>query len=384
MIFVQSLHYRWAQNNAARFTKYFNLQYDRSRLIENLKRKERLPPKYMQLIEDAWNLLESIYPGRGDIQFVLEPKYKMHRNTYGINSQLEFYLFNRLEITRVYIIIHFPEITISNSSDEQLTIKNLYVRVPIELDYSEEQNIIFSTIQGTRSTMSPAEVFSVYQHSHLQGVDVKYGYDMDFQDFCTGSADINIITAELNSGYDVDILESLLYQIDTLIRWESLEGTPYRYIRNVSSKDYRISDCSDTTTIESSRLFMSNLRSFSSDFSLNLQWRFQDGKYAIVDNEQFEECFRLLLHRLMTDITIFYYKDERGEYYKSSRISDSLFRDSNNWIPFRRNKIRFKVEGEYRPPNGNKYIHPKIKNHVKQLLEQHVNLAKVREAAFNQ
>jgi hypothetical protein len=138
------------------------------------------------------------------------------------------------------IIIYYPNITISNEKNRQHSIKDLFVNLKFELNRKTKKvNII--GIFGRRATLTYEEVCSNYAHSHLNPNIVRYFDTKDknyFRNlitrFCTGSGEINILLAEYNSNdFSEDRFNLILVQLMTLISWESIEGTPYRYIGNI-------------------------------------------------------------------------------------------------------------------------------------------------------
>jgi len=386
--FDQSLHEHRILAKMSWVNKSFNLNYVRGTADSILSKRDRLPSeRYITIIRDAWELLEQIYPGRGDIQFRFEPHYKRHVNQYGSNLVNEFQLFDRVRVTAIYIMIHFPEIIIHNDNEGEHTIKDLYVRIPIEVNWRADSSIrrppfppVFNTIQGTRSTVSVAELESQYLHSHLPSMIMSRGLSMNFNEFCTGVGDIVHATSLLNNMYTKEGLELLLLEIDPFVRWESLEGGPHIRMESIALKDYTVNEPAITDCIGLYNKLLDSIKYY--DFPLELNWRFQNGRYEIIDDSTFEDYFRRRLAPYVSNTTFFLNKDEKGEYYAPPSYNESVTRESENWIPFRNNKIRFKAEGEFKRVDKVRYIHPKIKNYVKQHFEQFANKAKIREIAL--
>lgn len=129
--------------------------------------------------------------------------------------------------------ILYPEIEIFNSDDISHTIKNLIVYVSLmENTESESGEIGFGNIKGTRVTLSDSEFRVGYLHSHLHPYRMlPHNIFLNATSFCLGEGELG--TFLTNSYSDPDYVfdeisfESFLYLIDTLVEWESLEGTPY-------------------------------------------------------------------------------------------------------------------------------------------------------------
>ena len=148
-------------------------------------------------------LLEHIYPDRWSLSEFPTDEYPYH-----------YYL-------------HFPIIEISNSQNLKHTIKDLYVR------FQFNSIGILGDIDGTRATYNQAEFESLYSHSHLSSSAAK---DATWGGFCFGSESINNDIGTLQEEFHSIIFEALLFELETFLSWESLEGGPYRKIENISRR----------------------------------------------------------------------------------------------------------------------------------------------------
>jgi len=140
---------------------------------------------------------------------------------------------------RFYIIIHYPDFIISNKNGTTHPIKDLYVRFSVEL--KTDGKIYLSKIQGIRGTMTPMEISYGYIQSHLHPY---YGSDhvVNWQPFCLGKAPVELTRMVFNGEFNLDTFELFLYSIETFIKWESLDGGPYRQIGEM---DYKRKDTSN-------------------------------------------------------------------------------------------------------------------------------------------
>lgn len=134
-----------------------------------------------------------------------------------------------------YIIVHFPEFTITNELEETHTIKDMYVRITVN-----EDKTICPGIQGQRSTLTDKEYISDYTHSHLFG-----GHEC-YSSFCLGTGPIkNTLLSLVDSGSD-DLWLLFCGELEEFLKVESLSGGPYK----------KISDLSGPSTYGSSYCFM--------------------------------------------------------------------------------------------------------------------------------
>lgn len=134
---------------------------------------------------------------------------------------------------QVELIIHFPLIEITNSEKRKHIIQDLYVAIPMA--WKGDAGYINGGIEGIRATLTPEEAFSGYSHSHLPSYQRK---QPDWAEFCLGSGKGPMYSA-INSlvmleDWDLLKFEVLLMQLDKYVRWESLEGGPYRQIKEIA------------------------------------------------------------------------------------------------------------------------------------------------------
>ena len=168
----------------------------------------------------------------------------------------EIYTSERYELSPInnkknnkdyYLIIHFPEINITNSQGESHIIRDLYVRTVILLNpyrYWFGKNNNFS---GTRTTFTLEECASGYSHSHLHPGTIIHEFN---NEFCLGSGPIAVLFNEhsMENGKAIDnnddfinAFYSFLYTVNSYVSWESLEGMPYFKLRNILSLNNKIS-----------------------------------------------------------------------------------------------------------------------------------------------
>lgn len=135
----------------------------------------------------------------------------------------------------IFVMIHFPTITIENSNKIKYNIRDLYINIIFNLDALEPRVTLYS-IRGFRTTMTQAEIFTRYSHSHLGNINF---YDINstipVKPFCFGATDLSTLIGKLSLNCTRDWLgiETLFIQLAEFVKWESLEGTPHNYIESV-------------------------------------------------------------------------------------------------------------------------------------------------------
>ena len=203
--------------NAAWFTHQY--QKGRIKLLDN---SESISSRIFGQFKSAIRVVNDIYENDWDIAFDVKL----------IGKKVI------IEIIGIYIL--FPEVTINNRENRTHLIRDLLVL--IRLFNHENRNIKIAGLEGGRLTLSYAEYQSNYFHSHLSISKSSISRDMQLpylQGFCTGSGDINIYRSNINGdGFTEERFMRYAMQILSLVSYESIEGTPYRYIKNITSRPH--------------------------------------------------------------------------------------------------------------------------------------------------
>ena len=169
----------------------------------------------------------------------LHEMIKIFEQKFQENQDLAFEVRKNLEVfeLRPYFKILYPEIEITNTNKEKHTIKNLVVVFSLKWDSSFKKWKI-NDMTGLRLTLSYLELNKSYSHSHLNSNSITSKFkSMTSSKFCLGSSTLGMSIAEYNTESNKEqsnlVLEGILYTLDTYVTWESLEGVPYNYIRNL-------------------------------------------------------------------------------------------------------------------------------------------------------
>lgn len=123
------------------------------------------------------------------------------------------------------IVIKFPEYNISNSVGLYRNLKDTYV--VIKINTSNDRISLF----GCVATQDFEAFNSSYGHSHLPN-------NRAVSMFCLGSGPLSIMLNDysLNPDYEKALL--IMYNIDSYLKWESIEGKPHMYLQDIVGKCY--------------------------------------------------------------------------------------------------------------------------------------------------
>ena len=219
---LKDLKKQIALSGNIRDAAWFTQQYQKGR-IKLLNNSESISSIVFEQFKTAIRVINDIYDNSWDIAF--EVKKDLNNKIF-------------LEIKGIYIL--FPEINITNRDRANHTIKDLLVLIQL-YNYNNTALKIHS-LKGGRLTLSYAEYQSDYFHSHLPIFKNYISTRMDLpylSNFCTGSGEINIYQSNINGdGFNEERFIRYVMQIMSLVSYESIEGTPYRYIKSISVRPH--------------------------------------------------------------------------------------------------------------------------------------------------
>lgn len=245
----------------------------------------------------------------------------------------EFFFIDKYTLPKINII--YPKLKITNSRGNEHTIRDIVITLTLK---QYEGNLTIDTnIKGHRLTVSKEEYISGYQHSHLYPqVYDNYKFSINNNhSFCLGNNEIPEIIATFNDNQEIGTFELLILTLETMLVWESLEGTPYYYMREISSRAsgnerYIWNERHGNTIFE--YLKDSNLLSiFSYDMDIN--------KIRILENDLFED---VLLKLVIDELPVHLCMNIEGSTNEYRKVINN-----NNFISY--NPIYFIFKGQKIP-----------------------------------
>lgn len=129
-----------------------------------------------------------------------------------------------------YILVHFPNVRVTNEHDRFVDISHLWVKVGVKLSGAGTGFFTMS-----RSEYQLSHMQADYLHSHVSGIP----FD-DFTRFrspCLGSGPIKNTLATLALGYDEAMWQLFCLELDKYVRVESISGVPYKYLEKISNRE---------------------------------------------------------------------------------------------------------------------------------------------------
>ena len=311
----------------------------------------------------------------------------IYDNSWDINFKLAFHNKKlRIEIQGIYIL--FPIVNITNRNNKRHTIKDLLVE--IEISNSRNQNIKIENLRGGRLTLSYAEYQSDYFHSHLSTTkgDISSGMTLPYMDsFCTGSGEINIYQSNINGdGFTEERFMRYAMQILSLVSYESIEGTPYRFIERIR------------THSRSGSYFHLDNRKKELFFQKVINWYKQletipniditidsTNSYSVALNENFQKFVENVQYEDTDKARFFCILGENNNYYAYNSAPGFTTPPTVRTTFIFRSKVKNMVIEP--APQGNTtvthIIHPSLIKYLKEEIEYELNKGKIRKSTID-
>lgn len=128
--------------------------------------------------------------------------------------------------TRPCILVHFPEVRVTNENNRCIDLKDLFAEVTIGYD-----GTLFGTFKLNKATYDIAQWKSCYIHSHVNSL--YYNRVAEFKDPCLGNGPIKSTILRLHSAYNEDDWKLFCLELQKYVQTESLAGGPYIKLENV-------------------------------------------------------------------------------------------------------------------------------------------------------
>lgn len=203
-----------------------------------------------------------------------ETSYSFEEAFNHIEFSNVFECFNLIEYLQT-IIVHFPEVTITNEKGESTKIKHLFARVKFYLD----GKITSEGFKLNRSHYSYNHFINNYMHSHVHNIDKPYGY---FQECCRGTGPINTSIAALKYDYSEAQWMQFCWDLAKYVTIESLEGVPYHKLIDADKSPYK-GDTFNTLIIDTSNT-LRNLF-YSDDGLLHVDYFWENFVEYLIENK---------------------------------------------------------------------------------------------------
>lgn len=151
------------------------------------------------------------------------------KRTFGDNYDIV------LTSNNIEIIVLFHQIEVKNSLDIRHTMSDVYLK--IILYYSNVNNKILFSLNNFslyRGKYFKEELNIQYMFSHISGVS---GSEKFQDSWCLGNTEFKKYVNNLKYGVNILDIVFIILQFKAYLSWESIEGTPYKYLVNLKPFD---------------------------------------------------------------------------------------------------------------------------------------------------
>lgn len=304
-----------------------------------------------------------------------------------------------------YIVLRYPEVILENQHGKSHTIKEIYLYLPLIVN--DNFQLIVTDIRSNRFEYTIEEWFSGYRHSHLPSrPSIKTAIGMYYAgSFCMGNGtDLDNLISEvfLDPDYIFNPLafETLLYNIDSLLEWESEEGVPYIRISAISLSNYQHQKTISKVLpeeyckeyIEDMIIYLEDAPSYFS----NIKTTISDSKLSIVIDQEFinmmiprlaRQSFGSKDRRFLVTLNLdedasasthYLAYEEAVEIPQTQEIIDSLTNDDGEKVYFIFRDIERYVEITstdtiYQTNERTYNIHPSFLKHFTNIFNKYIN-----------
>lgn len=159
----------------------------------------------------------------------------LFESKYKENFDLGFEYSYSEDCFKPYFKVLYPKFTITNSLNKHHVIEDLLV---IHLVCYGNDHVYTAHPKGSRLSKTENEINSGYQQSHLPSHANWLNSPFNASRFCTGGdTDVSRMISEFEVELDWDRYELYLFCIDSMVKWESLEGVPHKKISTINTSN---------------------------------------------------------------------------------------------------------------------------------------------------
>ena len=270
---------------------------------------------------------------------------------------------------KFWIFVHFPDLIIKNSIEDEHKIHSLVTRITgshlLDRKPGDDAMMLSRHMDGTRYVYDPKDMNYEYKHSHLPRSDPGM-----FEGFCMGSSHF---MSRLGDGVTTDLeLEAAMIAMYDHVAWESLEGGPYYRMEDIgnrnresvvnpnTSQTHFRNYCHDSTRELLDHLDEKGLDTLKEAFSLvpdrdgNVRYQADVQKFISLFVELYDDDFMTQWGNKW-DYTQYIYNPEA----KTFRMTNGGANSITDWKTFVR-KAEKSIKKVYPLYMNNKYIQPEI------------------------
>lgn len=157
-----------------------------------------------------------------------------HEGMWEVSDEAMGNLKNEYSSERPFVLVYWPEVTVTNEHDRSIDIQDLYAKIEVTMEGRiPYENRGFKLV---RTTFPQKQFNDGYLHSHVPQFHGLPHYDNP----CLGSGPINQTILDLKNNYDEMTWMLFCRELSLYVTVESLSGVPYNKLEYVGKRDGRI------------------------------------------------------------------------------------------------------------------------------------------------
>lgn len=138
----------------------------------------------------------------------------------GMTPESSLCSLNKNGVQCFTLYVWFPEVKITNENNKSTYVKDLYVKIFIDVSGQ-----LLGKFYINRATYTHTQLYCRYIHSHVPRLDTLN--PALFKTPCTGEGPINNTISSLNMVYDIDLWQLFCSELEDFVQTESIAGVPY-------------------------------------------------------------------------------------------------------------------------------------------------------------
>lgn len=291
---------------------------------------------------------------------------------------------------KLFILVHFPKVRVTNENNRFVDITHLYAKVGISTNGN-----IKGGFKLNRAEYPLLQFINRYMHSHVSGIPI-HNFQ-EFQSPCLGRGPIIDTINNLRHNNDAFIWNMFCLELSKYVTVESISGVPYKRLENIGNYNTIVhfafagTFCGTTSSPD-----MDLVKSFIKYFiGLNkLKFNYRNGSYSI--GMSYAEYMVLISNEFIKWCnTKFDWNDKKRDlkwlinnYYvikgllldnkiyqetNNSRILDSRQYQGRKICTFKGKEITLNITEDYTQDNLSIFLHPRLAMHILTVILRTIN-----------
>jgi hypothetical protein len=333
---------------------------------ERLRIEEERKAKAIKWFDDIKPVVEQVSAIFKDV--VGEDRFEVRLDLYANKpEEFEHLLTKRPEERYFNVIVHYPELTITNTLNIIHKITDLFC-----VYYFNQYGTFYTSPRVFRTTITLDEVIANYSFSHASRGAY---YCIDPSGLCLGSTVLSDMVDKMRctNTFNEESLAIILYQFEDYFRWESLEGGPYIKLSEIGAASEQLNSVSNDDLVTSKNAFLQKFDEFPITFNKLNKW----GEFIVEHTPEFEDLVTQIATIKVNKIPT------TGRYVSNQNLNRAKILEDKIYVyrgievfKFKNKEFPFTIYDNYNPEEQSKFpevAHPEITKYILEELNKEIN-----------